>query len=102
MSEDNDSTLPILDSGGNEEQQKQRDPTGDNRMKRILLATAASALLAGAASAEDVNVGIILGFTGPLESITPGMAAGAELAFAEVNDNGGLPGGAMINAMRAD
>ena len=45
-------------------------------MKRILLATAASALLATAASAQDAaNVGIILGFTGPLESITPGMAA---------------------------
>ena len=42
-------------------------------MKRILLATAASAVLATAASAQETaNVGIILGFTGPLESITPG------------------------------
>ena len=38
-------------------------------MKRILLATAASAVLASAAAAQDAtNVGIILGFTGPLES----------------------------------
>ena len=42
-------------------------------MKRILLATAACAVLATAASAQEpANVGIILGFTGPLESITPG------------------------------
>ena len=55
-------------------------------MKRILLATAACAVLATAASAQDAaNVGIILGFSGPLESITPGMAASAELG-----DEGGL------------
>ena len=71
-------------------------------MKRILLATATSALLAGAASAEDVNVGIILGFTGPLESITPGMAAGAELAFSEASASGKLPGGGAINVIRSD
>ncbi len=57
-------------------------------MKRLLLASAASVLVAGSAVAEDVNVGIILGFTGPLESITPGMAAGAELAFAEASEAG--------------
>jgi branched-chain amino acid transport system substrate-binding protein len=72
-------------------------------MKRLLLATAASALFAGAVSAQDqVNVGIILGFTGPLESITPGMAAGAELAFKEASDSGKLPGGATLNVMRGD
>ena len=35
-------------------------------MKRLLLATAATALVAGAAQAEDVKVGVLLGFTGPL------------------------------------
>jgi len=59
-------------------------------IRNILAASAAGAfvLAAGAASAEDVKVGIILGFTGPLESITPGMAASAELAWKEVNDSG--------------
>jgi branched-chain amino acid transport system substrate-binding protein len=72
-------------------------------MKRLLLATAASALFAGAVSAQDqVNVGIILGFTGPLESITPGMAAGAELAFKEASDSGKLPGGLTLNVLRGD
>ena len=37
-------------------------------MKRLLLATAATALVAGAAQAEDVKVGVLLGFTGPLET----------------------------------
>ncbi|HMR59755.1 ABC transporter substrate-binding protein, partial [Amaricoccus sp.] len=70
-------------------------------MNRLLLATAASVLIAGTASAQDpVNVGIILGFTGPLESITPGMAESAEFAFAEVNESGVL--GAPLNPVRAD
>jgi branched-chain amino acid transport system substrate-binding protein len=72
-------------------------------MNRQLLATAAGALVAGAVGAQDqVNVGIILGFTGPLESITPGMAAGAELAFTEANASGKLPGGLTLNVLRGD
>lgn len=57
-------------------------------MKKLLLATAATALCAGAASADDVKVGILLGFTGPLESTVPDMAKGAETAIAEVNASG--------------
>ncbi|SHI31772.1 ABC transporter substrate-binding protein [Wenxinia saemankumensis] len=74
-------------------------------MKKILLASAATALVAGAVSAQDadpVRIGIILGFTGPLESITPAMAAGAELAIAEVNEAGGLLEGRMVEPVRAD
>ncbi|MHB2267839.1 ABC transporter substrate-binding protein [Aliihoeflea sp. PC F10.4] len=63
----------------------------------------AALLAAGAASAqEEINVGIILGFTGPLESITPAMAAGAELAFSEVNESGLLLDGSTLNPIRAD
>jgi branched-chain amino acid transport system substrate-binding protein len=72
-------------------------------MKRILLATAAGAALASSAWAQDAaNIGIILGFTGPLESITPGMAASAELAFKEASESGNLPGGLTLNPVRAD
>jgi branched-chain amino acid transport system substrate-binding protein len=72
-------------------------------MKRILLATAAGALIAGSAWAQDAaSVGIILGFTGPLESITPGMAASAEVAFKEASESGNLPGGLTLNPVRAD
>ena len=72
-------------------------------MRRILLASAAAGLVAGTASAQDTaNIGIILGFTGPLESITPGMAESAELAFKEASDSGNLPGGLTLNPIRAD
>lgn len=71
-------------------------------MKRLLAATTALALCAGTVSAQEVKIGIILGFTGPLESITPNMAAGAELAMKEVNDSGKFMGGATIVPVRAD
>ena len=60
-------------------------------MKKILLASAAVAALAGSASAEDVKLGILIGFTGPIESLTGHMAAAAELAMAEVNASGKSP-----------
>ncbi|MGM0585414.1 MAG: ABC transporter substrate-binding protein, partial [Pseudomonadota bacterium] len=56
-------------------------------MKTTLLASAAMALglAAGAASAQEVKIGVLLGYTGPIESLTPGMADSAELAMKEVN-----------------
>lgn len=75
-------------------------------MKKLMMATAATALMATGAIAEnhtgDVKIGIILGFTGPLESITPAMGAGAELAIAEVNAAGTLLDGATVTGVRAD
>ncbi|PJF10994.1 ABC transporter substrate-binding protein [Pseudorhodobacter sp. MZDSW-24AT] len=70
-------------------------------MKKLLLATAATGLFAGAAAAEDIKMGIILGFTGPLESITPNMATGAELAISEVNASGKFTLGNVV-PVRAD
>ncbi len=71
-------------------------------MKKLLMATATTALLAGAASGEEIKIGIILGFTGPIESLTPQMADGAELAIKEVSDSGKLLGGATVTPVRAD
>jgi branched-chain amino acid transport system substrate-binding protein len=72
-------------------------------MRKTLLATAAIGLIAPAAMAQDsANVGIILGFTGPLESITPGMAAAAELGFQEASESGNLPNGMTLNVVRGD
>ena len=71
-------------------------------MKKLLLASATGALLAGAASAEEIKLGVILGFTGPIESLTPSMADGAELAMKEVSDSGKLLGGATVTSVRAD
>ena len=73
-------------------------------MKKILLASAAISLMATgtAMAASDVKLGIILGFTGPLESITPFMAAGAEQAIKEVSESGALLDGATVTPVRAD
>lgn len=75
-------------------------------MKKLLLASAATALVAGAALAgshsKEVKVGIVLGFTGPLETITPAMGAGAELALAEINAAGGILDGTMLTPVRGD
>jgi len=71
-------------------------------MKRLLLALAATTMLAGPALAEDVKIGVILGFTGPIESLTPGMAGGAELAMKEVSDSGALLDGKKVVPVRAD
>ncbi|MCA3458083.1 MAG: ABC transporter substrate-binding protein [Rhodobacter sp.] len=71
-------------------------------MKKLLTATAACALLAGAAQAEDIKLGIIFGFTGPIESLTGSMAAASEAAIAEVNASGLLLDGSTVTAIRAD
>ena len=45
------------------------------------------------ADGHGIKMGVILGFTGPIESLTPAMAASAELAFKEASDSGSLLGG---------
>jgi branched-chain amino acid transport system substrate-binding protein len=71
-------------------------------MKKLLLATAACALAAGAASADEVKLGIMFGFTGPIESLTGSMANAAEAAIAEVNASGKFPGGTTFTSVRGD
>ncbi len=75
-------------------------------MKKFLLATAATALTSGAAFAAshgmEAKIGVLLSFTGPLESITPAMGASAELAFAEINDSGKFLDGVTIAPIRGD
>ena len=67
-----------------------------------IIATLLTIFAFSASHAKTVNVGIILGFTGPIESLTPDMAAGAELAFSEASDSGKLLNGSTINVIRAD
>jgi hypothetical protein len=47
-------------------------------------------------------LGVLLGFTGPLESITPHMADGAELAFRRDQRQRQVLGGTTITPVRAD
>ena len=71
-------------------------------MKKLLMATAATALMAGGAQAEEVKLGILIGFTGPIESLTGHMAGGADLAMKEVSDSGKFLGGSTVVGVRAD
>jgi branched-chain amino acid transport system substrate-binding protein len=71
-------------------------------MKKLMLATAATALFAGGAMAEEIKLGILIGFTGPIESLAPSMAAAAELAMKEVSDSGKLLGGSTVAPVRGD
>ena len=74
-------------------------------MKKFLMATAASALVAGTAFAGghgEVKIGILVGFTGPIETIAPGMGDGAEFAMAEVTESGAFLGGKTVSSVRAD
>ncbi|WP_371171126.1 ABC transporter substrate-binding protein [Aliiroseovarius sp. 2305UL8-7] len=71
-------------------------------MKKFLMATAATALMSGAAVADDVKIGVLLGFTGPLESLAPPIAEGAEMAIKEVSDSGKFMGGSTVSSVRGD
>ncbi|MEO3476739.1 ABC transporter substrate-binding protein [Phaeobacter sp. CAU 1743] len=75
-------------------------------MKKLLLATTAVALTAGTAfaggHAKEVKLGVLLGFTGPIESLTAAMGAGAEMAMAEATASGKLLDGASVTSVRAD
>ncbi|MGR3490461.1 MAG: ABC transporter substrate-binding protein [Shimia sp.] len=74
-------------------------------MKRMLMASAAAAVMGSSAMAGghgEVTLGILLGYTGPIESLTGPMASGAELAIEEVNAAGGILDGMMVKGERAD
>ncbi len=71
-------------------------------MKKIALAMVATSMLAAPALAADVKIGVLLGFTGPIESLTPNMAASAEMAMSEASASGNFLGGSTITPVRAD
>ncbi len=75
-------------------------------MKKTLLASTAFALTATGAlaggHATEAKIGILLGFTGPIESITPMMADASELAISEINDSGMFLDGVTLVPVRAD
>lgn len=74
-------------------------------MKKTLIAALASTILAGSvltATAEEIKVGVLLGFTGALESLVADMGPGAELAIKEVSDSGLLLDGLTVKAVRGD
>ena len=74
-------------------------------MRKLIIAVflfTSSMMSNSSADGHGIKMGIILGFTGPIESLTPAMAASAELAFKEASDSGSLLGGEKISIERAD
>ena len=71
-------------------------------MRRVVAGVLMMLLPLGAAFAEDVKLGLLLGFTGPIESLVGPMADGAELAIKEVSDSGALLGGLQVVSVRGD
>ncbi|SAY39994.1 ABC transporter substrate-binding protein [Candidatus Synechococcus spongiarum] len=51
---------------------------------------------------KAVKIGVLLGFTGPIESLIPPMADSADLAFKQVSDSGQFLDGKTIESVRAD
>ena len=75
-------------------------------MTRFITATATAALMAGSAMAaghgDEVKLGIILGYTGPIESMVAHMGPAAELAITEVSESGLLLDGMKVTAVTGD
>ena len=72
-------------------------------MRKLFMAIATLAAMVTSASAQEtIPVGVIFGFTGPVESLTPPMAASVELAVTEVMNSKLLLNGATVATVRAD
>ena len=70
-------------------------------MKKLILAAFLFASTFSTSTLAEIKMGIILGFTGPIESLTPAMRDSAKLAFQEASDSGSLLGGETIKIGRA-
>ncbi len=71
-------------------------------MKKIIGVSSIMFMLASPVVAEDIKIGISLGFTGPLESLAPAMNNGAQMAIAEVAKSKSLLGGSNVVAVTGD
>ena len=70
-------------------------------MKKRLLLLLALCLVAGTSWAQNVKVGILMDFSGPLASLSPAIEAGALLAVDQANAAGGLFG-QKVQTVRRD
>ena len=71
-------------------------------MKKLFIAAIMSLSLLTTSTFAEIKIGIILGFTGPIESLTPAMRDSAKLAFQEASDSGALLGGETITVIEGD
>ena len=71
-------------------------------MRKLVLAAFLFVSTITTNSLADIKMGIILGFTGPIESLTPAMRDSAKMAFQEASDSGSLLGGETITVLEGD
>ena len=71
-------------------------------MKKLLIAAFLFVSTFATYSYAEIKMGIILGFTGPIESLTPAMRDSAKMAFQEASDSGSLLGGETITVVEGD
>ena len=71
-------------------------------MRKLIIAAFLFVSTIATNSSADIKMGIILGFTGPIESLTPAMRDSAKLAFQEASDSGSLLGGKKITVLEGD
>ena len=71
-------------------------------MKKLLLAVILCLSTITTAALAEVKVGIILGFTGPIESLTPTMRDSAKIALNEVSGDAAFLGGESITILEGD
>jgi len=71
-------------------------------MKKLIIAAFLFVSTITTNALADIKMGIILGFTGPIESLTPAMRDSAKLAFKEASDSGSLLGGKTITVLEGD
>ncbi len=65
------------------------------RYLRFALASAVAVGAATGAFAEDVKLGLLLAYTGPLEQMAPPIGNSAQLVASEINAQGGILGGKL-------
>ena len=74
----------------------------EGKMKKLFIAAFIFVSSFSTNTFADIKMGIILGFTGPIESLTPAMRDSAKLAFKEASDSGSLLGGETITVLEGD
>lgn len=77
---------------------------GNMKTKSVIASLVCSTILATAAGAraDEVKIGLLAGFTGPVETIAPGMAEAARLAVTEANNSGKFLNGNTLSLVQAD
>ena len=72
------------------------------RRLAVVLAAGAAMAAVSAAHAQEFKLGFLGGFTGPIETLVPPIHAGAGLAVAQVNEQGGILDGRTLTLLQGD